>query len=436
MRPTAPLASCVRRRCSGRFLRRARWLDCSTLEPLHFLRRGALLPLLCLVSACADGGDDDQPQSDVKIAASHHLFGFRTLPGFGQFPVVPTDVVVDRYRLTLFNDSTYELVEPDGTRGSDRYAVATDGALSILLTNSSGTGGTVFRGGYGLVVSHSDLFFTDRIGTSSSPSIGLFYGTEVLPEDVVVDEAVEGEWHLLSLHTMFANSAADPVADNMAQGAHGQVTIGDITGAGIRPINGTGRQRTTPLTFTGGIQSISGTGIAHGACNLTLGYGYDGGSTDTRSLFAAAGRTTIVALDSDRTDGEAGMVAMVRQHDTIATPADITSLAGTYLVGGHTVFVNRLNAGSDTFVGVLTLTAAGALRLDGADHLGNDFSYSGSFTLNPNGLLTISIPGTSETWRGAVDRAYQTVVIVDDAVETRSNGIPELSLMFGVRKKA
>ena len=73
--------------------------------------------------------------------------------------------------------------------------------------------------------------------------------------------------------------------------------------------------------------------------------------------------------------------------------------------------------------------------MDGIGNSGQDFSYVGSYTAAVDGGLTLTVNGTGETWFAAIDRSYNTLVLVDDFVETRSNNLPELNFVFGVRQK-
>ena len=57
------------------------------------------------------------------------------------------------------------------------------------------------------------------------------------------------------------------------------------------------------------------------------------------------------------------------------------------------------------------------------------------FTNTADGRLTLSVAGTNETWTAAINRSYDTLVLIDDVVENRSNFLPELNLVVGVRKK-
>jgi hypothetical protein len=125
----------------------------------------------------------------------------------------------------------------------------------------------------------------------------------------------------------------------------------------------------------------------------------------------------------------------VRKFDPPTTQIDSVRVPGVFFVGGHTFFVNPTNSGSDSFVGTVTLSAPDGFRLDAVGNSGQDFSYAGGYTLSSDGRITISINGTNETWTAAIDRSYNTFVFVDDFVESRSNGIPELNIGLGVRQK-
>ena len=66
---------------------------------------------------------------------------------------------------------------------------------------------------------------------------------------------------------------------------------------------------------------------------------------------------------------------------------------------------------------------------------GFDFTYGGSYVLDDDGKLTLTVSGTNETWIGAVDQNYEVVAIADNVVERRS-GVkpPELNLFLGIRQ--
>ncbi len=391
--------------------------------------RSAGFVLLASLAACSSGGEEDRPQSDVKIAASHHMFGFRSLSGFGTFPVKPEVVFTDRGVLNLSDDSTYTITRPSGSSSSDRYALENDGALSLYVTGGGRDPSVVFRGGYGLVDTIGTYQFTDRVSTPSSESIGLYYGCKVTPGQVELG----GAWHLLSLHTVFDQTILSP--ENVGRAASGAVTIAAGNPGESRSISGSGTQGTATVTFGGAIQNLLQNNTGDGTCNLTLSYTLTGQTADSRVMYAVANDNQVFALDADETDGEAGMVFLVRKFDAPATPVDPVRVTGRFLVGGHTLFVNPTNCGSDSFVGVVTLSTGGGFRLDATGNQGIDFSYVGTYTLSSDGGMTIAIQGTNETWFAAIDRSYNAFSFVDGFLEARSNNQPELNLGLGVREK-
>jgi hypothetical protein len=427
-------------RCRARDgARTPRWLRAPgrryTARALQLRALVLFLPLSVL-GACADGGEENRPQSEVRFSATHHVFGFRSLRGFGSFPVPATAVFSDRGILNLFDDSTYTLSRSSGTSAPDRYALENDGELSVYVTGSGREPSVVFKGAYGRVGAGDvlspgatpDLFFTDRVVTQSSQSVGLYVGTRRVTGQV----ELEGAWHVLSLHAVFGQTILAP--DNVARGAHGGVVIDAGAPGTVRGISGTGLQGATQLTFGGTIQNLLTNGSGDGTCNLTVDYTISA-QTDSRVMLAAATNNLVLALDEDESDNEAGLLFMVRKFLAPIAAVDSVRVPGTFLVGGHTLFVNPSNSGSDAFVGKVTLTANGGFRLDAIGNTGSDFSYTGTFSLAQDGGMTIAISGTNETWFGAIDRSYNTFAFVDDFVETRANNVPELNLGFGVREK-
>ena len=410
------------------------------------MRLFVALPLL-LLAGCADGGSEDTPQSEVQISAVHHLFGFRTLRGFGTFPLsssVPaTSAVVftDRATLTFFSDSsTYTTTRiKDGsevTSSAERYALDKFGSLSMYVTGSGREPSVVFRGGYSLAGGsgvNPDMFFTDRVSTPASQAVGLYVGMRLLSGQV----ELAGGWHVFSLHTIFDQSF--PAAENVARGVFGAVSITAGDPGSLRDVSGTGTQNpgNLPITFGGTIQNVLSNGSGNGVCNLDLSF-----SGDARQFSTAATGDLVVGVDGTPTDGESGLVMMLRKFDAPTTPVDAASIDGTFLVGGYTVFVNPSNPGSDAFVGLVTLgersgTSPGSFKLEATGNQGIDFSYAGTWLDNPDGsgAITITISGTNETWYAAIDRDYQTLILLDNFRETRSNNLPELNLLFGARKK-
>lgn len=405
-------------------------LHCASLHSIS--KTTVLCSALVVLSGCADGGSEDRPQSAVKITTQHHLFGLRSLRGFGSLPIQTTVTLPDRGRLNLFDDSSYTITRGSDTSGADRYAIGTDRAFSVFITGSAQEPSVVFRGAYGYqnTADPGAFFFTDRVSTNASPSVGLYYGMPIVAGQV----ELEGAWHLLSLHAIFGQSLLQP--DNVARGVSGAVTVTAGGPGTARTISGTGLQGASGVVFGGTIQNVlDGSNNGDGTCNLTLSYQVGSAPLDSRAMQCVASSNLALALDEDESDGEAGIAWLVRKFDAPTSPVDPVRVTGTFLVGGHTFFVNPSNSGSDAFVGTVVLGTGGAFRLDAAGANGTDFTYTGTYSLAQDGGMTITIPGTSETWFAAIDRSYQTLVFVDGIVETRANNIPELNIGFGVRQR-
>lgn len=390
-----------------------------------------------LASGCADGGDEERAESEVRFSATHHMFGFRTLPGFGTFPVSADVVDSDRGVLNLFDDSNYTVTRTTGTSASDRYALERPGTFQVFITNAQRASSIVFLGGYSRVGSPDDTspgstpdyFFTDRISGANN-FLGFYYGTRIVTGQV----ELEGGWHALSLHVVMGQTLPD--ADNVARAVHGGISISAGAPGTLRTISGSGNQGAAAMVFGGSIQNLLTNNSGNGSCNLTVDYAVTGQSNDSRVMRAAATDKLILGLDEDETDGEAGVAIFVRKFDTGAALESLR-IPGTFLIGGQTVFVNPLNCGADVFVGTMTLTSGGAFTLDAVDNQGQDFAYSGSWAPRSvnDGSITMTVSGTNETWFAAIDRSYNTLVFVDDFLETRSNNLPEYNLGFGVRQK-
>lgn len=394
------------------------------------------LSALLLAAACAKGGAEDRPQSEVRITSTHHVFSFRSLAGFGTLPIEPSEnlVFTDRGSMSFVDDSSYRTAFVGRPAGSDTYALAANGELALYVTGAGRDPTILFRGGYALTAAEPDLVFTDRVSNTGSPSIGLYLGTQVTN----TGDDLAGDWHLLSLHVIFDQSQLAP--DSVARTAFSRdVTIDAAPAAGeSRAIAGTGTlpQTLAPLTFGGSIQKLlQAGGTGDGTCNLTISYQLGAQSPDSRVFAAAAGADIVLGLDEDQTDGEAGFAVLLRQFDPATAAADPASIAGTFLVGGYTVFVNAGDPGADAFTGVVTLTQQGAFRFDAVGSQGIAFSYQGTATYAQDGSMQLAIDSTNETWRAAIDRDYKTLVFLDDWQETRANGVIEYNFGFGVREK-
>src|SRR5262249_7741348 len=172
---------------------------------------------------------------------------------FGTFPIAPAMVFTGAGLFSLADDSTFTFTL-SGASTSDRYAIGNDGSLSVFFTGSGREPSVVFRGAYGLGESPpSTIFFTDRVSAGSSASIGLSYGTRVIPGQA----ELAGNWHLLSLHAIFAAQLPQPAAQtayNLGRAAQASLTIGTGQPGETRTISGTGVEsgfdsRQLPVTF-------------------------------------------------------------------------------------------------------------------------------------------------------------------------------------------
>ncbi len=381
------------------------------------LRSTLSLLLTLLGISCAEGGEEDRPLSEVLITASHHMWALQSDRAFSTFPIPMAEMASDRGVLTLDDQSLYTVTRNGQASGTDDYALAEDGVLSILVSQGARLPRIRFSGAYGIEGDTGTYFFTDRFTAQTSQRIGLFWGTEVV--DPTPD--LEGDWHVFSQHVIFASSIV-PDPNNVGRAFGGTLAVDDmddITGSGLES---TGAN----ITLTGNVASF-----ADGRVDVTLDYAGPQ-TSDTRTFHGSVGPGIILGLDPDETTGESGLIAMMA-HRT--TPADRDDFAGTYLLGLHTIFVNPTNPGTDVAFGTVTFNDTDGFSLDATGADGQDFSYSGTYVLDDDGTLTLTVPGTSETWMGAVDEEYHTVVFVDNFIEARAGAKPpELNLFLALRE--
>ncbi|MEM7199389.1 MAG: hypothetical protein AAF628_03930 [Planctomycetota bacterium] len=378
----------------------------------------ALLVASLLTVACAEGGDEDRPESEVLVQASHHLFALLSVAEFSEFPLNPGEAGFDRGILVMQDDGRYRVSRDGQTSDTDDYALEESGALSIFVNQGARRPIIRFSGAYGLQGDTGRYYFTDRFSTTEAPAIGLFWGTRI----VSGAPNLEGAWHVFSQHLIYgtASSLLDP--NNVGRTLGGRLSIdsaGMVAGVGVQ---------------SGGVNvDLSGTaqGFADSRADLNLVYA-DPQVTDTRAFFCGVDRNLMLGVDEDEADGESGLIALVR-HRT--TAADRSALAGTYHLGVHTVFVSPSRPGTDVAQGTLTFNATGGFSLEAVGADGESFSYSGTYLLADDGALSLSVPGTNENWRGAVDQDYRTVVVADAFIEDRTAPKPpELNLFFGIRE--
>lgn len=388
-------------------------------------RTTAFLSLL-LLPACSEGGSEESQLGDVQISASHHLLNFRGLPGLTATQILPDEISSGQATWNLSDDSTYTISQPAGTSPASNYALETNGVLTVLVPPSDPRqNSSVFRGAYGLQGDTRLFFFTDRVISASSPTLGLFWGSRIRPGPT----DLSGDWHMFSLHVVFGTSMV-PNVDNIARAVGGSVTVDAGNPGDELALTGTGSESTNlNLDLSGKIQDLG-----DGEVNLNVTYATHllPATGDNRVFLAAHGTNAVLALDNDKSDGESGLLALIRKR---TGSADLALLAGDFLIGVHTVFPNPTRPGSDAGLGLLSLTDTGAFRMEMTGSRAIDFHYQGTFTLDDDGLLTLSVADTNETWLGAVDQDYNTVVIIDHVIEQRANDTPELNLFFALRAK-
>ena len=373
------------------------------------------LPLIWI--GCAEGGEENRPVSEVQVEASHHLWALIGRAAFSGFPVLSAEMTSDRGVFIMRTDSTYLVCRNGTMSGADDYALAQSGAFGVLIDQGARRPKIRFSGGYGLEGATDVYYFTDRFTNSASINVGLFWGTKI---DAAVPD-IEGDWHVFSQHLIYATSnVLDP--NNVARSFGGRLAVdsaGAITGSGLESTKAT-------ITLTGSSQSF-----ADGRVDFDLTFA-DPQTSDQRVFHTGVGTNIILGLDEDETDGESGLIALVKERTTTADPS---KLAGDYFIGLHTAFVSASTPGTDAADGVLTFNSTGGFTLSATGANGEEFSYSGTYALMDDGELKFTVAGTNESWMGAVDEDYKTLIIADNFIETRTGAKPpELNLILGIRE--
>lgn len=383
----------------------------------HALRAPSLL-LACLsLAACAEGGKEVKSSSEVTLSRTHYLVGLLGTRAFPQFPIPPASVGSDRGTLILGDDGNYKIGRGTSTSGAAAYQLAKTGSFAVIVPRGSNLPSARYAGGYGLDGDTGAYFFTDRFTDNTATSVGLFFGLPV----VRGTGSLQGDWHLFSQHVIFSKSVVQS-PDNVGRTVAGTLTVdaaGKITaGKGIESTKAS-------LTFSGTVKSFE-----DGRIDLAVTY-EDAQEKDERVFLASAIANLAVGLDEDETDGEAGLLLLIRKR---AAKGELAKLAGTYWLGAHTLFVNPARSGTDAATGTLVINDKGAFRIEATGAGDVDFVYTGSLTLADDGALVIKVDGTNETWGGAADTDYRTIVLADHVVEQRTGGKPpELNLFVALR---
>lgn len=398
-----------------------------THQPLLSVPALGLVFSWALLGACSTGGDEDRPTSEIRVTASHHMFALGGQKAFGAFPVPKTRLSTDRAVLNLAEAGTYSITRSSGNSSPVAYAIDEDGSFALLVPIAN-KAPTRYLGAYQQSAA-GDLtqvfFFTDRYAPKEAETVGLFWGTRT----AAGTPDPKGTWHLFSQSVVFANSVVlDP--DSVGRAASGKITIAaDPTPNQPDVITGTGAASTgANLTFTG-------TAAAFDDGKLTLGIDFAAGSADPRSYQASQSKDVILGVDENDTDGKIGLIGMVRAFDAPTTKAELAKFAGTYDFGMSTIFVNPGASGLDAANGNIRFNDQGGWVLEGVgvkDSQAAPFDYAGSFTLADDGLVTMIVNGSNQTWKAAIDPSYQVLVLVDAQIE--GGAAPELNIALGVRR--
>ncbi len=375
----------------------------------------SILPVLALF-ACSEGGEEDRPQSTVRIEQVHHAFGLVGRPSFAQFPVQQSDVGTVTSTMKLFDTSVYDI---PGALAQQQYFLEETGHMSFAQARNQAST-LIYRGGYGLQGSTRNFFFTDRVGSA----VGLFVGSPFVAgtPDIAALSAASPRWHVLSMHVMFEGPNTPKSVHGVGRSFAGMVDLasdGKLSGDGFESLS---PSAALPVTGTlGGFED---------GYSLNLSYGTEG-----REFEGGGDHKLLLGLDNDRTDGAAGMMAMMRRLDVAP---DLASLEGKYILGLWTIFLDPDNSGFDSAVGSLEISANGDYRISAVNARGIDFSYTGKVTPSTVsaefGRLSFTVPKTNETWLGAVTEDKNTLILVDNVVEARSSGQSELNFIVALRE--
>jgi hypothetical protein len=396
------------------------------------------------LSACSTGGEEERKVGEIKIDASHNMFGLGGNRRIPTFPIPRKTVGTDLGIFNMSLASQYSITRTAGTSSSQDYSLSAAGELNLVVP-ISGSASTRFVGAYREAKddpanSANDragvYFFTDRFAPKASPIVGLFLGTDAL-DDKPSDPS--GTWYLFSQHVMFSKSTI-PREDQVGRSVEGMITIAAATGA----IAGTGNESSgANIVFSGSAVAVSGRRI-----NITkLDYRV-ASISDNRTFTCGQSKDIILGVDTQSTGLAAGLIALVRKFATpiASEAAGRKAIAGTYHFGMHTIFVRAGNSGIDAANGTIVFNEAGGWTLKGVGSAGNgpgNFDYDGTYTFSKDAAgkltnrLVLAVKGPpAETWVAAVDATYGVVMIVDNDKEDRRPSTSSTELNFVVATRS
>lgn len=396
------------------------------------------VPSLCLLTAallqaCSSGGDEERPTTTMPIESAVHFIGFTGRPEYGPFPVTTGDVLTYDHRLFLRDDGTYRRTDAGGEElDVDQYGLEPDGEWSLVVPTS--TNAVLYRGWLGLnedivgnarVITARDGFQTDRVGSA----VGLYFATEIVQGAAPAAADLAGDWHVFSMHTLFAEPQSVPDEDRVGLSFAGRLALaedGSFLGQGVESEEG-------PITLRG--EPADFRADSDGRFEIELRYDV-ASKPDYERAFRAGGSTRViygVDMNLGGEDPAAGMMSMMKFR---TEPFDAADLAGTYQLGLWTLFLLPEASGSDSAIGRLEIGETGSFRIVATNNLGQEFTYTGTTRAESDGTLTFTVTDPyTETWYGAFDDAYGTVVLCDTFKEVRANRQVELSLGIAVRPR-
>ncbi|MEE2887631.1 MAG: hypothetical protein VX951_09395 [Planctomycetota bacterium] len=400
--------------------------------------RCLLLTSCLLLHACAEGKkDSDQTSaSEVKISASHFMYGFGGDQLITDYPIPTSAVGTDGGFLTMTEIGEYTIKRTGSSPSSPvQYLLDADGLLKLVVP-ILGRAPTRYFGAYQQTGS-GDLtqtfFFTDRYAPKDIAVVGFYWGTRSTTGHDM--SKARGDWHMFSQHVLFSSSSS-PNPHNIGRAFAGSLTIAAGTDTDDE-LSGSGFDSSSPneITLKGTARALDTTG------EIDFNLLYD---ADPRSIGASQAKDIILGADRDETDGETGLFALVRKFEFTDLDKAKAALAGRWHVGLQTIFVAPTVAGIDAANGTMTIDDKGGFKIEVIGSLGpgaGEETYRGSYEFVETAtvgkwenLIELSVDGTNETWWAAVDSLYGSLVLLDLTVESRASGSPQLNMGLAVRE--
>jgi hypothetical protein len=379
------------------------------------------LPLLLLLvsfAACSKGGE--KTTSPIKVSESFTFFGLGGKAAITEFPI-PLKFGVHDSGVLRFNNSGEYTVKRPGKPASRAfpYKLQADGFLELSVSSLSRWPGAID------LEKKSALFFIDRRRRTRNVGDNAPYFYLAVPK-IQGTPKLESKWNAFGDEMVFAKKGAKGIPENVARGFAGDIVIdkaGSITKGSW--IDSTGSK--------GGLVLVTGKtrSFADGELDATLDL-KGGSQTGVRSYSGQAGKHLIVLLDENASkDQTIGILILVRQRPKV----DIKKLAGTWLVGGHTLFTQAKASGVDAANGELKLGANGTWTLRVTGIRGAPFEYRGTFKAGADGKVLFKEDNQARDWVAGVDPDGRFLVMSDNIAPANIRSKDsEVGLYFAIRK--